>query len=168
MNLFRARRELHRQRSVRIDLCCNDPENGLPTNRVSALCVATSNDRDMLLELVARSHDLVAARPTGVHLRVTPEAFFLVRKGWRYHRSKAGYGNWCWDAYWTADSEARELLVWLRRSELFELEGGVTELYEAWEAGAEAVQALTRSPALVSLSDLGLPRGNKSLTGREP
>jgi hypothetical protein len=139
---------------VRVDVACNDPDSGIFAGRVPQIQIADVGTGDILLELDAHSWDPLSSRITGVRYREAPGEFVLAGKRWPVLRRKEWYGNWCWNACWMADQQARAFLVWLRQRNLFSVSGGVCELCDAWDAGDPALATLLASQPLVHV---GLP-----------
>jgi len=107
----------------RIDLCCNDPDNGNFAGYVSAIHVGD-------LELM--SHRWWMSRP-GPRLRVEADHFILSGKRWPYLRAKEWYGNWCWDAYWVEPAVCADFLIWLHGRDLFDVETAETRVFNLWK-----------------------------------
>lgn len=107
---------------IRIDICCNDPDNGLFDH------VARQIDLpDNLMELEARYYD---RPPRFVDLG---GAFRLAGKRWPYVQSKEWVGNWCWNAYWLEEPVARAFLIWLHGRKLFDCTCGEQRLFNVWK-----------------------------------
>lgn len=107
---------------VRIDIACNDPDNGC-----FAGCAQMIELPDGLMELEARSYD----RPP--RFADLGGAFRLAGKRWPYQRSKDWFGNWCWNAYWLTDADARAFLIWLHGRKLFDCTCGEERLFNIWK-----------------------------------
>jgi hypothetical protein len=107
--------------TIRIDIACNDPDNGIFAHRAHMIHLP-----DGLMELEARNYD----RPP--RFTLTDKGFRLAGKRWPVARSKDWYGNWCWNAYLLEEPVARAFLVWLHGRKLFDCTCGETRLYNAW------------------------------------
>lgn len=112
---------------VRIDFCCNDPDNGLFAHAVCQIQLP-----DQLLELVAKQWSITSFRGCPRFAEV-PGGIRLSGKRWPIVRSIEWYGNWCWNAYWMKDQVARQFLMWLHRRRLFQCECGEERLANLWE-----------------------------------
>ena len=109
---------------ARIDLCCNDPDNGDFAGFVSAVQVGD-------LELMSNQW-WRASRP-GPRLRVEGQRFILAGKSWPFAESKSWYGNWCWDAFWVEPSVCADFLIWLHGSRLMQVEAGEMRVFNLWK-----------------------------------
>lgn len=103
-------------RTIRIDFCCNDPDNGDFSGRVVG---ASFSECD----LEPANYDWgykFTLLPTGIrlHRRVFP---YVARKYW--------VGNWCWDVFLFERSVGVRLLKVLRK-EGWRCTGGPTRLYD--------------------------------------
>lgn len=109
-------------RSVRLDFCCNDPDNGLFDHRIAGVQLP-----DLDLELVA--HDARGPRFAllgDVRMRISRRVF-------RYTWSRDWIGNWCWNAYYFDPAEAVELLAYLHGLGKFGPECGEERLFAMWK-----------------------------------
>jgi hypothetical protein len=107
----------------RIELCCNDPDNGNFAGAVSAIQVGD-------LELMSKRWWLT---PSGPRLRVEADRFILAGKSWPYERGKEWYGNWCWDAYWVQPEICADFLIWLHGRKLFDVECAEQRVFNLWK-----------------------------------
>ena len=115
-----------------VSLCCNDPDNGIFTGRVSAIEFGEA----LHLAHVRRSEPRLRIDWwTENHLTI-----YMLRHCWPIARYKYGYGNWCWNAVWMEDGAAISFVHELRRDGRFECESGDAEAYDAWKTG----QTITR------------------------
>jgi hypothetical protein len=112
---------------IRIDMACNDPDNGLFAGRVAMIHLP-----DQLLELTANEWNILSFRGCP-RLREEPGAIILSGKRWPIVRAKEWYGNWCWNAYWMQPQAAKQFLVWLHGRGLFHCETGETWACELWD-----------------------------------
>lgn len=109
-------------RLVRLDFCCNDPDNGQFAGRIAGVQLP-----DMDLELAA--DDMV-----GPVFRLLPADRMRVgRRVFRWEWSKEWFGNWCWNAYYVEPAVAVELLASLHGSGRFHVECGEERLFAHWK-----------------------------------
>ncbi len=111
---------------IALDVCCNDPDNGLFAHKAERLQLG-------ICEFEARRDPA----PRFVLLD-NKTKFRLAGKVWPIDRSKDWYGNWCWNRYviwergktpgwWMVD-----FLKWLRGRELYDMDTGTSDLYRWW------------------------------------
>ena len=114
--------------NIRIDMACNDPDNGVFAGQVCAISLAHD-----LLELEATAWTITSFRgcPT---LKETSGGIRLSGKPWPVVRSKEWIGNWCWNAYWMDEEIAADFAVWLHRRGMFRPDNGEARLFEMWES----------------------------------
>jgi hypothetical protein len=112
---------------IRIDMACNDPDNGLFAGRVCQIALP-----DGLLELTANAWGVLSFRGCP-KLVEKGSAIRLAGKQWPIIRSEEWVGNWCWNGYWMRDQAARQFLVWLHARGLFHCEAGELRLSNAWD-----------------------------------
>lgn len=120
----RARRHEPRRPMIRIDVACNDPDNGNFAGRAPMIQIGD-------IDLEAR--DFYGRPPRFAILAATPEGvsrFRLSGKTWTYRASKAWYGNWCWDAFWLRQLDAADFVNWLRRRRLYDCITGPSTFHE--------------------------------------
>lgn len=113
------------ERPVEIDLCHNDPDTGLETDRVLALHLPAG-----ALELECRSE-------RGLKISFDSRGFRLGGKHCRAYGSTYGVGNWCWNAYSVPVGDAVQLLAHLRTRKLMTRDTGWTELFDWWNGERE-------------------------------
>jgi len=108
---------------VRVLFCCNDPDNGAPTDRLFALEV------EGLIHLEGDG----PFRWDEITRRVSIDGI------WYPVRSSRGtwVGNWCWDEALMDTRTVADLMESLRRSGRWDLTGGASDLYDVWESGEE-------------------------------
>ena len=116
--------------TIRIDIACNDPDNGLFQHRVTEIQVA-----GQMLELVAKQWGLLSPNRCP-RFEEKSGAIVLSGKRWPIVRSREWFGNWCWNAYWFEVETARDFLQWLHRRRLFNVECGDSGLFDMWKADA--------------------------------
>lgn len=108
-------------RSVRLDFCCNNPDNGLFDHRIAGVQLP-----DLDLELAAR--DL-----RGPSFALLDDGRMRIsRRQFRYTWSREWIGNWCWNAYYFDPAEAVELLSYLHGLGKFSPECGADRLFDMW------------------------------------
>lgn len=107
---------------IRLDFCCNDPDNGLFDARAAAI-----TGPDMLFQLSA--NDM-----RGPVFRELEEVVAISRRRFPYERCKYGFGNWCWNAYWFDSPVAVDLLAYVRTMKRFGLDEAESRFYERWKA----------------------------------
>lgn len=107
----------------RLDVCCNDPDNGIFAHQAEALQVDTWDGE--IIEFECRS--LRAPRFTE-----KSGVIRICRRNWPILASKEWHGNWCWNAYWLAPSTLLDLLAALKTARLFHCGCGPTQLYDNW------------------------------------
>src|SRR5882762_2037022 len=107
---------------IRLDVCCNYPDNGLFAHCVEQLQVSTWDGEHLELAAVRR-----APRFTEVAGGVR-----FLRRVWPTLASKEWYGNWCWNAYWLDPSLIVKLLAETKRSRLFHCDCGPSQLIDNW------------------------------------
>ena len=105
---------------VRMDVCCNDPDNGLFDHRAAMIHLP-----DQLLELGASDF-------RGPAFREHPDHIQISRRKFACGRSKEWFGNWCWNAYWLDIDEAVEMLVYVHKTGAFNCDQGEERLFNRW------------------------------------
>ena len=111
---------------VMVDVCCNDPDNGLFSGCAEQIHIGSE-----LIELECRR--LKAPR----FVEVAPYTGFsggirLADKIWPTRGGKEWVGNWCWNSYGMAIKDAVEFLAWLHRRNLFNFTCGEERLFNMW------------------------------------
>lgn len=117
---------------IRLDVCCNDPDNGLFAHCAEQLQVSTWDGEHLELAAVRR-----APRFTEISGGIR-----FMRRVWPVLASKEWYGNWCWNAYWLAPTDLVRLLAAAKMSGLFHCDCGPTQLYENWNEAVEFDETL--------------------------
>lgn len=107
--------------ALRIDICCNDPDNGLFDGRCASIALESS------------ALDLCAQTVRAPKLRVTADAIFVSGRRYEVLQSKDWLGNWAWNAYWLPLDQALDLLLWTKTR--FSADGGWVDVLTAIEAG---------------------------------
>lgn len=107
----------------RLDVCCNDPDNGLFSGRAAALNLSTWDG-----ELI----EIEAADMSGPRFSEKPGAIRICRRDWPILASKDWYGNWCWNAYWLSPDVLVDLLAAVKKSGMFNCSCGASQLFHNW------------------------------------
>lgn len=105
---------------VRVDICCNDPGNGLFDHRAAMIQLP-----DQLLELSANDF-------RGPVFREHPDHIQISRRRFRSSRSKEWFGNWCCNAYWLDIDDAVEMLAYVHSTGAFAVDQGEERLFSRW------------------------------------
>jgi hypothetical protein len=127
--------------AFRLELCCNNPDNGMPLGRASAVefhagnfdarCVLTHftlNDyRDGVKLTLLPTRPVPANRMATHLLRFGREKTFVLE--YRGH-----FGNWCWDAAWIAGVDALRIANYLMRLKGWRCEEAPENFYEKFNA----------------------------------
>lgn len=108
--------------TVVLMLACNDYRNGVFTGLCDAIKVLPSWRDDLLLELAGAAW----------RVRDGQGGLWIGHEHLTVARSKAWYGNWCWNAYEVSLREAARLITALCASPRWDIEAGETHLYNAW------------------------------------
>ena len=109
--------------AIRLDVLCNDPDNGLFAHTAEGLQVTTWDGEDIEFECCSTR----APRFSEGDGRIR-----IARRWWPCLRSREWYGNWCWNAYWLEPAIIVALLLAVRRSGMFRCTHAPTGLYENW------------------------------------
>lgn len=117
-----------------LDVCCNDPDNGLFAGRAA------------MLQIGEAEFGLSRARePAFVELAAGMQitGIRLAGKSWQVDGAKHGVGNWCWNRYLlarpaiTARWYMVEFVTWLRARGLFHCESAPSEFFEWFNDGGD-------------------------------
>jgi len=119
--------------SVRIDIACNDPDNGLFAGRAQMIQV-----NDGLPEPFLEFEPFSWFRPPKIV--EIDDGFRLAGKSWPIVGMRHWYGNWCWNAYLLDLDVAVDFVLWLRRRRLYRCTCGQTDMYEWWNRGAADIE----------------------------
>jgi hypothetical protein len=106
-------------RNVRLDICCNDPANGIFDGRAAAIQLA-----DL---------ELAASDMRGPKMRDEGGEIIIAGKHFAYDRCKEWFGNWCWNAYWMPLERAVDFLLWARRRGFWDVEQGEERIFNLWK-----------------------------------
>jgi hypothetical protein len=109
---------------LRLDVCCNDPDNGLFVGRADGLQLTTWDDA--LIELETRYWEC------GPRFTEKSGTIRIARRTWPILAAKEWYGNWCWNAYWLAPTTLLDLLSTVKKARQFHCTNAPTQLYENW------------------------------------
>jgi hypothetical protein len=105
-----------------LQLCCNDPDNGNFTGRVSAVEAHG-------LKLASRTWDW------GPKLTVGDGFIRIGGMKLRGGLAKSSYGNWCWNAYRVESDDLMKLINWPKFREWFDVEEAPERVFTAYRAG---------------------------------
>lgn len=112
---------------IAVDICCNDPDNGLFDHRARAIHIDMPGDT--LMELGA--NDLIGPR-----MREIDSGIAISNKHWRVLRAAYGVGNWCWNRYWLEVDTAVAFFAWLHERRRFDVEQAEERIFSAWKSHA--------------------------------
>lgn len=112
--------EQYRGNRVRVDVCCNDPDNGLFDHRAA------------MIQLPDQLLDLSASDFRGPTFREYSDSIKLSRRRFPVLASKEWFGNWCWNAYWLDVVDAVDLLTYAHAIGAFDVEQGEERLFARW------------------------------------
>lgn len=99
---------------IAVDICCNDPDNGIFDYRAPAIQI------DMI----------------GPRMREIDCGIAISNKHWPVLRSEYGVGNWCWNRYWMDVDSAVAFFAWLHGQRRFDVEQAEERLFAAWKSVA--------------------------------
>jgi hypothetical protein len=108
--------------SIRLDVCCNNPDNGLFAGRADGLQVTTWDNQDIEFERTGRAPNF---HEKSGQIRIA-------RHWWPYVRSTDWFGNWCWNAYWIETAVIIRLLATVKATRLFDCTLGSDTLFDNW------------------------------------
>lgn len=106
-------------------LCCNDPSNGLPLNKV---CSIEIND---CLELECRYSDWSPSL-SGDKDFIRIGGYKLICAGYR-----TWVGNWCWDGCYVRLSDLFRFFNSYRVRKWFDCTSGEQRLFNLWDSGGK-------------------------------
>lgn len=126
--------------AYRIELCCNDPDNGNPVGAACAIrfsgsgadvganCVNTLwGGGDIKIGLVPVENSCPGNNYASHKLQIGRVKIFCFEyRGW--------FGNWCWDAAWIAGVDALAIANYLERLKYWHCEEGPDKFYEKFNA----------------------------------
>lgn len=102
---------------MRIDFCCNDPDNGAFSGRVVGV---TFGDQEIEADDFLR----------GYRFKVEGGRLRIERKWFAFDRSKDWIGNWCWNGFWFSPPEGKRLLRHLRSTGRWRCTTGYALFYD--------------------------------------
>ena len=111
---------------LRLDVACNDPDNGLFAGRAEQINAVTWDGE--LIEFEANGRAPVFYE--------RPGALRICRRNWPILASQDWYGNWCWNAYWLTPSVMAQCLATIHKARHFRCSCGPSVLYDNWNEGA--------------------------------
>ena len=111
--------------SIRLDVLCNNPDNGLFAHRADGLQVTTWDGEGV---------EFFCQRVRAPRFVEINGGFQFMRRKWSILRSKEWYGNWCWNAYWLTVSDTIDLLARVHASGMFDCEHGPSPMFDNWRA----------------------------------
>ena len=114
---------------IEVDVCCNDPDNGLFAGRAQQMMIA---------DIEFESRDW-RSPPRFVEL---DSGFRLSGKVWAVEGSTYGIGNWCWNRYWLKRLEAADFVNWLRTRRLFSVTCAPTVFYDWFNGEGPAMDRI--------------------------
>jgi hypothetical protein len=103
----------------RIEICCNDPDNGLFEGRAMSMQVGD-------LELMSRDW-------RGPKLRETADSIVIAGTPWPITASKEWFGNWCWNAYWLREDVIADFLIWAHRRDFWQVACAEERVFNLWK-----------------------------------
>lgn len=109
---------------LRLDVACNDPDNGIFPHRAEMLQVATWDKED--IEFVANRRAPRFGEMIG--------GIRIFRRVWPILSSIEWHGNWCWNSYRLEPGVLISLLEAGKRSGLYHCDGAPSALYENWNS----------------------------------
>lgn len=125
---------------VSIALCCNNPDNGMPTGRICMVDVGTEEllklespyllgDEDdehlptLAYEFEVTQRGVFSCDRVKGHMEVNGRKFPIIG-----HRS--GWGNWCWDCVIVKPQVAIDFINYLKELNLFTCTAGDKEFFD--------------------------------------
>lgn len=107
---------------MRIDIACNDPDNGLFDGVARAIHIGP-------VEFSSRAWDWAPKLTEG-------DGWIRIGgKKLKCSGSTYGVGNWCWNAYFCERDDVEALLNWPKFRKWFSMDAGTVGLYNKWESG---------------------------------
>lgn len=113
--------------TILVMFCSNDPSNGMPLFRVSAVDIGPGIEID------------VSRGPEPPISWGADYITFLGRK-WPATDYEQWVGNWCWDAVRMDKGNVRKLLAKMCSDRRFELQSAPANVFRRWEALREQVE----------------------------
>jgi hypothetical protein len=103
----------------RVDIACNDPDNGLFEGRAWMIQVGS-------LELGANDF-------RGPKMRELPDSIVIAGKHWPITGSQEWVGNWCWNRYEMEIDTLVDFLIWAHRRDFWSIDQGEERIYNLWQ-----------------------------------
>lgn len=118
-------------RTIRIDIACNDPDNGSFAGKTNMIQYRFDGD---YIELEADNWGGYAFTDSGSWIRLHRRKFEVIG-------SKEWFGNWCWNAYGFKRSVGVRLIMMLRASGRWRCTHGPSRWYDWFNAPHETESA---------------------------
>lgn len=118
---------------LRLEVACNDPDNGLFAHCAEQFQITTWDGQDI---------EFAVCREYVPRFAELPNAIRWCRRVWPVLASKEWYGNWCWNAYWLDPGVLVVLLEALKNGGAYHLDCGPSQLYENWNAAGRLNRGL--------------------------
>jgi hypothetical protein len=131
-------------RTIRIDIACNDPDNGSFAGKTNMIQYRFDGD---YIELEADNWGGYAFTDSGSWIRLHRRKFEVIG-------SKEWFGNWCWNAYGFKRSVGVNLIMMLRASGRWRCTHGPSRWYDWFNAPHETESA---GATVAILGDQGGP-----------
>lgn len=112
---------------VAVDICCNDPDNGLFDRRAAAIQIYDRCGGQNLIELAAKNM-------VGPAMRATASGIAISNKQFPVLDSREWVGNWCWNRYLMTVETTVALFVWLHAKGRFGVDMADERLFNAWKS----------------------------------
>ena len=108
--------------SLRLDVACNDPDNGLFSGTAQMMQIETWDKETVELECFCRPPRFTEG-----------DGWIRIhRLKWPIVRSKEWMGNWCWNAYWLQPFTLIGLLHAAHKAGFFRCVSGPSHLFDNW------------------------------------
>jgi hypothetical protein len=114
--------------AIRLDVLCNNPDNGLFAYQAEGLQVTTWDGEDI---------EFTCQRVRAPRFVEVSGGFRFMRVKWSILYSREWFGNWCWNAYWLTPEDIMRLLARVKASRAFSCDQGPTALFGNWNDDAE-------------------------------
>lgn len=115
-------------KNVHVMFCCNEPDHGHFTGRVSQIDISVDGHDGIQINLQARVEPKFKVEKDRVKVS---RRHFPIRPGSYFEWT----GNWCWDSARMTKPVAADLLNYLRTLPTAQCEGGYTVLCDKWDSG---------------------------------
>lgn len=127
---------------IRVDVACNDPDNGVFLGRAPMVQIGICEFEGQWWN-VERSPRFV----------VVGDTIRWSGKLWPYSRYKYGLGNWCWDAFWMPAPTAADLVNWFRGRRLYDISTGLGLVFDWYKSDAPPMERQLLASLLESAVD---------------